>query len=294
MGTLEGRPVRRPRAAEMTRVVSNIISPRISKIRSSDFCRSIRTAAPLAERRRKGPFSTRTGHRAELADRSLCPINGHRTLAAIRKDSGIKRSFRELTSPSHLSRLWPFVCLATYFRSMHYDAPKNPRGVTLRPGGIPTVTNFLPPRWTQAVSSLGSAHMGKVELNVTVRFVRDVMKWCITQARSGHPMRGGQWECYPTSSHPPREIESESANNGSSCLVPRSCHYPYLSSRFVCGPASACLGDPTAASTGPDAPESGSLGEAHWLVPTRGESATCIAKPPKWGWLPLPALNSYR
>ncbi len=38
-----------------------------------------------------------------------------------------------------------------------------------------------------------------------------------------------------------------------------ACHYPYLSSRFVCGPVSACLGDPPAASTGPDAPESGRL-----------------------------------
>ncbi|CRI66823.1 hypothetical protein THIOKS13150002 [Thiocapsa sp. KS1] len=91
MGTLEGSPVRRPRAAEMTRVVSNIISSRISKIRSSDFCRSIRTAAPLAERRRKGPFSTRTGHRAELADRSLCPMTGLSRSLGLETQSGCCR-----------------------------------------------------------------------------------------------------------------------------------------------------------------------------------------------------------
>lgn len=38
-----------------------------------------------------------------------------------------------------------------------------------------------------------------------------------------------------------------------------ACHYPSLFSRYVCGPVSACLGDPLAASIGLDDPESGRL-----------------------------------
>jgi hypothetical protein len=108
----------------LSSVVSNMISSQISRIRSPDFCRSFRTAAP-AESRRKGPFSTQTGHRAELADRSLCPMTGHPALAAIRKDS--TRSGR-----SSLCETW-LNCF-----------PKRPLGHRCRPSFIACLDSVYP------------------------------------------------------------------------------------------------------------------------------------------------------
>jgi hypothetical protein len=79
--------------------------------------------------------------------------------------------------------------------------------------------------------------------------------WTPTAPRfgKGHRRRGAQGQPFTPSDI---AVTLGQTKNGHGQA---SCHYPYLSSRFVCGPVSACLGDPPAASPGPDAPESGRL-----------------------------------